>query len=68
MALWEEAYCKMRTRQKVRVATAVLAGLLAFAAPAALHWENVVCVLVGIVTGLGGWFMLAPAPGSRETW
>ena len=40
----------------------------AFAVPAALQWEGFVCALVGIMTGLGSWFMLAPEPGSRQSW
>lgn len=58
----------MHTRQTVRIIAAAAAGLLAFAVPTALQWEGFVCALVGIMTGLGSWFMLAPEPGSRQSW
>lgn len=58
----------MHTRQTARIVTALAVGLLGFAVPAAFQWESFVCVLVGAMAGLGGWFMLAPEPGSRESW
>lgn len=58
----------MYARRWIRIAVAIVVGLVSFAVPQLLGWEDLVCALVGTAACLGGWFMQAPAPGSRETW
>ena len=59
----------MQKRQLARMLAALAAAAAAFFVPAAaLHWNLLVCMALGIGIYLAVWLLTSPAPGSREAY
>ena len=58
----------MQKRQLARMLAALAAAAAAFFVPAALHWNLLVCMALGIGIYLAVWLLTSPAPGSKEAY